>query len=96
MTEQIVERLLYTVEEVARSLGLGRTKVYELMKAGDLVSVRIGHARRIPAESLTAFVTRLLASNEDEATYPQAAQDARELSLGRGTMPLAGRAGEAS
>jgi len=96
MTERIVERLLYTVEEVARSLGLGRTKVYELIKAGELVSVRIGHARRIPAESLAAFMARLLALNEDEGTYPQPSVGAREMSPRRGTMPLASRVEEAS
>jgi len=50
--------LLLTVEEAARRLGLGRTTVYGLIRDGELHSVRIGRARRIPAEALTDLVQR--------------------------------------
>jgi len=36
-------------------------KVYELLRTGDLPSVRIGTCRRIPADSLTTFLTSLRA-----------------------------------
>ncbi len=52
-------RLLYTAVEAGTILGLGRTKVYELMLSGALRSVRIGTARRVPAEALTEFVSSL-------------------------------------
>ncbi len=52
-------RLLYTPTEAGAMLGLGRTKVYELMLSGALRSVRIGTARRVPAEALTEFVSSL-------------------------------------
>ena len=54
-----MERMLYTVDEVALMLGLGRTKVDELINAGDLDSVRIGQSRRIPADTVSSFVSRL-------------------------------------
>ena len=54
-----MERLLFTVDEVATALGMGRTKVFELIKTGELESVRIGQSRRIPADALTAFMARL-------------------------------------
>jgi excisionase family DNA binding protein len=51
--------LLMRPEDAAEVLGLGRTKVYELMRSGALRSVRIGRLRRIPATALTEFVAEL-------------------------------------
>ncbi len=53
------DRLLLTAEEVAQALGIGRSKVYELMASGQLRSVAIGRLRRVPAERLAEFVARL-------------------------------------
>ena len=52
-------RLLLTTTEAAQALGLGRSKLYELMRAGALDSVLIGGARRIPADALTDYVASL-------------------------------------
>jgi excisionase family DNA binding protein len=54
-------RLLYRPQEVARMLGLGRTNVYALMARGELSSVKVGAARRIPAADVEQFVQRLRA-----------------------------------
>jgi excisionase family DNA binding protein len=54
-----LEKLLLTTKEAAEVLGIGRSTVYELMYAGQLESVRIGAARRIPAVALEEFVRRL-------------------------------------
>ena len=43
-------RLLLTPKEAATALGLGRSKIYELIRAGDLPSVQIGRCRRIPVD----------------------------------------------
>jgi excisionase family DNA binding protein len=51
--------LLVRPEDAATLLGLGRTKVYELMRSGALRSVKIGGLRRIPASALTEFVAKL-------------------------------------
>lgn len=59
LNSQRTERLLLTVNEAAESLGLGRTKVYELISAGQIETVRIGRSVRIPAESLEEFVRAL-------------------------------------
>ncbi|CAJ60387.1 MULTISPECIES: helix-turn-helix domain-containing protein [Frankia] len=52
-------KLLLTPTEAAELLGVSRSTVYELMNSGDIESVRIGRARRIPSAALHAFVTRL-------------------------------------
>jgi excisionase family DNA binding protein len=51
--------LLLSVEEVARALGIGRSKTYELIAAGELESVHIGRAARIPVTAVEDFVERL-------------------------------------
>lgn len=48
-------KLLYTPEEAAGSLAIGRTKLFELLRDGTLPSVQIGRARRIRACDLAAF-----------------------------------------
>ena len=51
--------LLVRPEDAARVLGIGRTKVYELMRSGALRSVRVGGLRRIPVAALAEFVAQL-------------------------------------
>jgi excisionase family DNA binding protein len=53
------EKLLLRPEEAAEILSIGRSKVYELIGTGELVSVRIGACRRIPAQALAEFVQQL-------------------------------------
>jgi excisionase family DNA binding protein len=53
------ERLLLRPSEAAQRLGIGRTKVYELMRSGELRSVKIGAARRVSATALADFVAAL-------------------------------------
>lgn len=54
-----MEKLLLTPEEAAEVIGVGRSKVYELMRDGIIDSVRIGGCRRIPTAAIEEFVNRL-------------------------------------
>ncbi len=54
-----MDKILLTPSEAAAALGIGRSKIYELLQAGTLPSVRIGACRRIPAEALRALVAAL-------------------------------------
>jgi excisionase family DNA binding protein len=54
-----VGQLLLRPVEAAQRLGIGRTKVYELMASGQLRSVKIGAARRVSATALAEFVAEL-------------------------------------
>jgi excisionase family DNA binding protein len=56
-----MNKLLLTPEEAAEVLAIGRTRVYALMRSGDLMSVQIGHSRRVPVEALTTYVAALTA-----------------------------------
>jgi len=60
--------LLLTPEQAAETLGLGRSSVYELMRARRIRSVKIGRSRRIPYASLLDFIGDLeQAANTDPA-----------------------------
>jgi len=59
-----VERILLTPTEAARALGIGRPKLYELMREGSIRSIRIGSCRRVPAAALDEFVVAAAESHE--------------------------------
>ncbi|MFH8223141.1 helix-turn-helix domain-containing protein [Streptomyces sp. NPDC018057] len=51
---------LLTVPQVMARLQLGRSAVYDLLRSGQLTSITLGRARRIPTHALTDFIrTRL-------------------------------------
>jgi excisionase family DNA binding protein len=50
---------LLTVEAAAQRLSLSRAQLYVLLRRKDLESVRIGTSRRIPSQSLLAYIERL-------------------------------------
>jgi len=62
-----VDKLLLTPEEAARAVGLGRTKLYELLRCGELESVQIGAARRVPVDAVHAYVQRLRTGAQETA-----------------------------
>lgn len=52
-------KLLLTTKEVGQLLGLGRTKVYELLATNELPSVQVGGSRRITLPALVGFVRQI-------------------------------------
>lgn len=59
--------LVYTPEEAAQVLKIGRTKIYELLHCGKLRSVRIGRTRRIPVAALESFLEEQQEVRVDDA-----------------------------
>jgi excisionase family DNA binding protein len=55
-----MEKLLLSPAEAAAHLSIGRSKVYELMRLGQLRSVKIGASRRIPQAALADFIAALI------------------------------------
>ena len=49
-------RVLFTVEEAAHALGIGRTRMFELIHIGAVETVLIGRLRRVPVDALHAFI----------------------------------------
>ncbi len=52
----VVEKLVYSVEEAAEQLSIGRTLAYQLISEGRLVSIKIGHRRLVARADLDAFI----------------------------------------
>ena len=50
------QRLLLRIPEVAETLGIGRTKIYEIIATGELPTVRVGRAVRISVTTLQKWV----------------------------------------
>jgi excisionase family DNA binding protein len=55
----LAEAKLLTVPGVMAALRLGRWKVYDLIRSGELESVTVGRARRVPADALDRFISQL-------------------------------------
>ncbi len=47
-----IQKVLWTVEETAEALSIGRTSVYKLMSRGELPVVRIGKSVRLQARTV--------------------------------------------
>jgi excisionase family DNA binding protein len=60
--------VLLTVEEAARRLRIGRTLCYRLIGSGELESVPVGRLRRVPADAVHEYVTRLRAAYRSAKT----------------------------
>jgi len=61
-----MEPLMLTPADAARALGVGRTKIYELMTLGLLESVHVGRCRRIPTAALAGYGERLRSTARGE------------------------------
>ena len=61
------QAILLKVEEAARLLSIGRSKLYELLAAGEIPAVHIGRAVRINREALEAWVREQGANQPKQA-----------------------------
>ena len=61
------KKLLLKASEVAEMTGLGKSKTYELLAAGEIPSVRIGRAVRVPVDQLQQWIAGLQKQNGEAA-----------------------------
>lgn len=59
LPRRTTERKLLTVEEAADWLSIGRTRMFALVKSGEVESVQIGRSRRIHPDAIDAYARRL-------------------------------------
>lgn len=50
------DRLLLRPMEAAEALGIGRSRIYEMLREGQLPVVRLGKSVRIPADRLRDWI----------------------------------------
>jgi excisionase family DNA binding protein len=65
--QQRNDPLLFTVEEAADQLLIGRSLMYQLIKSGQIATIRIGRLRRVPREALAEFISRLESATHAES-----------------------------
>lgn len=53
---------LVNIATACEFVGCGRSKLYELLDAGELESVKLGRRRLVPEDALDEFVERLRSS----------------------------------
>jgi excisionase family DNA binding protein len=49
-------KLLFRSREASEAMGIGKTTLYELLRAGKLKGVRIGRGLRIPVAEVERFI----------------------------------------
>jgi excisionase family DNA binding protein len=57
-TSTAVERTLLRPREIVQSTGLSRVTIYNLIASGELRSVRVGRAIRVPVQALKEWIER--------------------------------------
>lgn len=60
-------KLAYSIEEAFLALSIGRTQLFDLLRRGEIASVKVGRRRLIPAASLDAYLGRLVAEQTDQS-----------------------------
>jgi excisionase family DNA binding protein len=63
-----MEKLGYSIEEAAESLGVGRTVMCDLIKTRRVQTVKIGRRRIVPGEALRAYMRELVAQQDTPAS----------------------------
>lgn len=63
-----MDELLVTIEEAARRLAVGRSHVYQLLRRGELLSVKLGRSRRVPVKALQDYAAARIAEADEEAS----------------------------
>lgn len=51
---------LYSVEEAADLLGIGRTFMFRLIATGEVESLKVGRRRKIGSDALDRYIARLI------------------------------------
>lgn len=62
-----MEKKLVTAAEAAVLLGISRAHLYGLLMRGEIPSIKIGRARRIPVSVIDEWVAKQLAEATEEA-----------------------------
>jgi excisionase family DNA binding protein len=60
-----MEQMLLRPMEAAEAIGIGRSKIYELLASGELPSIRIGGSVRVPVDKLREWIDRKAAERAE-------------------------------
>ena len=57
MSSHPLDEKKYTIDEVARVLGVSKMTVYRLVHGGELPAVRVGRSFRVPEDAVHAYLS---------------------------------------
>lgn len=57
-----IPKMAYSIQELVQGLGIGRTKLYALLRQGRLKAIRIDKRTLVAAQDLDAFIDSLRAA----------------------------------
>lgn len=66
-----IDALTVRIPQAMRMLGIGRTKLYELISEREIETLKIGRATLVVVQSLHAFVARECAKRADRPHLPR-------------------------
>ncbi|HKR51082.1 MAG TPA: helix-turn-helix domain-containing protein [Pseudonocardiaceae bacterium] len=58
---QDTPKLAYSIDEACSMLSIGRSVMFDLLRRNEIISVKIGRRRVIPATALDAYLAKLVA-----------------------------------
>lgn len=67
-----MEQLFVRPKEGADAIGVGKSKFYEMLAAGEIPSVRIGRALRVPVEELRRWAQQQVEKKEKASAVTEA------------------------
>ena len=70
-----MKQLLVTTKEAWQSLGIGRTRFFEILSQGHIPAVRLGRKTLIPIAALEAFAAGLPPRNSQQPTKKPVSSD---------------------
>ena len=81
-----------SINEGSRQLGVGRTMFYELVRAGEIVTTKIGRRRLPVVQSIYDYLNRQLASqgDRDQPGAGRERQSSRDLGRSGGSARRSG------
>lgn len=56
--EPVLQPITVRIREACRLTGISRSKLYELIAAGEIDTIKIGRATLVPVTGLSAFLDR--------------------------------------
>jgi excisionase family DNA binding protein len=59
-----MDRLMLRPTEAAEAIGVGRSKIYELISSGQIPHVRLGGVIRVPVQALNQWIARQLEARQ--------------------------------
>ena len=82
MTDQtpdpITPRALLSVEQAAKVLGVSRSTMFEIIKAGEIETVKVGRLRRVPADAIDAYIVAQTGREKTPSAAPVAPREPRK------------------